>query len=95
VPLDNWVLKQACQDAKGWIEKGHAGVRVAINVSAVQFEQDDLAEIVSSVLAEGVETEEQLAFLTMKLCPEIQGYIFSSPLPITKAIQLMQKQTPA
>ena len=33
-------------------------------------------------VAEGIETQEQLAFLKTINCDMIQGYIFSKPLPI-------------
>ena len=35
------------------------------------------------VIAEGVETEEELAFLSQNSCDNIQGYFFSPPLCIT------------
>jgi EAL domain-containing protein (putative c-di-GMP-specific phosphodiesterase class I) len=37
-----------------------------------------------SVVAEGVEREEQLDFLKQHRCDLIQGYLFSKPLPVEK-----------
>jgi EAL domain-containing protein (putative c-di-GMP-specific phosphodiesterase class I) len=41
-------------------------------------------------LAEGVETQEQLDFLRARGCNEIQGYIFSTPLPADQFEQLIR-----
>ena len=40
-------------------------------------------------IAEGVETEEQLAFFRSIQCDEIQGYLFSPPLPPEEATKLL------
>jgi diguanylate cyclase (GGDEF)-like protein len=49
------------------------------------------------VLAEGVETEQQLALLREEGCDEIQGYLFSRPVPVDALVQLLQqgKRLPA
>jgi diguanylate cyclase (GGDEF)-like protein len=44
-----------------------------------------------SVVAEGVETLEQLAFLQSQQCETIQGYLFSHPLSVEEMTQLLQQ----
>ncbi len=45
-----------------------------------------------SVIAEGVETEAQLALLKERGCDEFQGYLYSKPLPAEEFIQLFLRQ---
>lgn len=39
--------------------------------------------------AEGVETEEQLAYLKVEGCTEVQGYLISRPLPASNALAIL------
>jgi len=42
------------------------------------------------VVAEGVETEDQLSYLRSMQCDEVQGYFLSRPLPVAEARALLQ-----
>jgi diguanylate cyclase (GGDEF)-like protein len=52
VALGDWVLKQSCQQAKRWQDEGHKPMRIAVNVSAQQFRQNDFAKKVLNCLNE-------------------------------------------
>jgi len=47
-----------------------------------------------TVVAEGVETEEQDAFLRSHACDEMQGYYFSKPTPPDQFAELLQQHVP-
>lgn len=48
-----------------------------------------------TVVAEGVETENQLEFLKVLQCNEVQGFLFSPPVPADRARELLAKQVGA
>ncbi len=192
VPLGEWVLRTACAQAGAWQEAGLPPMRMAVNLSARQFQQRNLVEVVSgalrdgrlaprylqleitegsamqdaefaiamltdlrkmgvqvsiddfgtgysslnylkrfpinalkidrsfvrdlttdahdaaiastiiamahalklTVVAEGVETEEQLTFLKKRRCNEFQGYHCAKPLPVDKLEELLRERAP-
>jgi diguanylate cyclase (GGDEF)-like protein/PAS domain S-box-containing protein len=63
LPIGKWVLEEACHQCAHWRADGHPGLRVAVNVSAVQFEQADWNRTVARALdyarlhASGLELE--------------------------------------
>ncbi len=56
VPIGEWVLRAACAQSKAWMERGLPPVRMAVNLSACQFRQENLADLVACILdAHGLE----------------------------------------
>ncbi|TVY05501.1 putative bifunctional diguanylate cyclase/phosphodiesterase [Paenibacillus cremeus] len=189
IPLGNWVLRTACMQNKYWQRLGFTPLKMAVNISPIQFHQPDFVNVVLdalnesglepryleleitegiamhhvdqvieklqtlrdlgihismddfgtgysslnylkkfpinklkiaqqfvrdigedpddaaivhaimamahslklNVIAEGVETEEQLAFLLDANCREIQGYIYSKPIPSEDFTALLKR----
>ena len=53
--LGSWVLRQACLDAQAWRSNGLGELRVAVNVSPLQFRRNDIErEIAQALLASGL-----------------------------------------
>jgi diguanylate cyclase (GGDEF)-like protein/PAS domain S-box-containing protein len=52
VPIGEWVLREACRRAKAWQLEGHAGLRMAVNLSPRQFQHSDLPLLLAGALEE-------------------------------------------
>ena len=50
IPIGLWVLEEACRQNKAWQDQGLIAVPVAVNLSAVQFRQHNLLDIVKEAL---------------------------------------------
>ena len=192
IPVGEWVLRTACAQSRAWRDEGLPSLRMAVNLSAHQFHQENLVEMIDgilretginprlleleltegllmentsetsavleqlkiqglqiaiddfgtgysslsylkrfpidrlkidrsfvrdistdpndaaiavavinlarslglSVIAEGVETREQLAFLDVQKCDEYQGFYFSRPIPAEEIAQLLKSYEP-
>ncbi len=63
VPIGDWVLREACRQARAWKDAGLGVVPVAVNISAIQIAREGFVESVASVLhdsgapPEGLELE--------------------------------------
>jgi len=52
LPIGEWVLREACRQNKAWQAKGMAPFCVAVNLSANQFVQPDIIDMVARILNE-------------------------------------------
>ncbi|MCM0647782.1 EAL domain-containing protein [Clostridium swellfunianum] len=52
VPIGKWVLRNACAQNKLWQDSGYPPMRVAVNLSVRQFEENNLQEVVDEILKE-------------------------------------------
>jgi len=51
-PIGRWVMREACRQLKAWQDQGLAKVPVAVNLSALEFRQRDVAAEIGAVLQE-------------------------------------------
>jgi EAL domain-containing protein (putative c-di-GMP-specific phosphodiesterase class I) len=52
LPIGHWVLREACRQARAWREAGLPGVTMAVNVSAMEFQDENFLEKLFALLEE-------------------------------------------
>ncbi len=52
LPLGEWVLREACRQAKKWQDSGYQPFRTAVNMSAVQLEEPTILKTIQAILGE-------------------------------------------
>ncbi|GLK66870.1 EAL domain-containing protein [Hansschlegelia plantiphila] len=52
VPINEWVLREACSQAASWPAAGLPALRIAVNLSGVQFRKVDVEKVVCAALDE-------------------------------------------
>jgi len=64
IPIGEWVLRTAVKQMKDWLDSGLPPMVIAVNLSAVQFRQPNLPELVTRILEE---TQLSPEFLELEL----------------------------
>lgn len=78
-PIGEWVLREACRQAKAWQDAGFPRISVSVNLSNRQFEEQHLPETVGAVLKEydldpdclELEITESMAMDVMRTIPAL------------------------
>ena len=81
VPIGEWVLRTACQQAKNWQNAGLPAIRIGVNLSARQFQEPNLVETIAQILAQTglrpefleLEITETIAMRDVQLAKEVLG----------------------
>ncbi|MBD2692897.1 putative bifunctional diguanylate cyclase/phosphodiesterase [Anabaena catenula] len=64
VPIGEWVLRSACTQIRNWQLAGLPPIRISVNLSARQFEEPNLVNVVSQILEE---TELDASYLELEV----------------------------
>ena len=52
LPINEWVLREACREAVTWPRRGLPPLRIGVNLSSIQFQKQSVPLLVARVLAE-------------------------------------------
>ena len=52
VPIGQWVLREACRQTKAWLDAGLRPMRIAVNISALEFRNKQFLQSLRAILSE-------------------------------------------
>jgi diguanylate cyclase (GGDEF)-like protein/PAS domain S-box-containing protein len=85
VPIGHWVMREACRQARSWQAQGLGPMTVSVNVSAVEFRQENFQGEVQRALAEtGLEPDRLELELT-------EGVLMKDAAATTQSLQALRK----
>ena len=68
IPIGRWVMREACTQARAWQDAGLRHLRMAVNVSAVEFRERGFVENVRTILSDtGLEARYLVLELTERV----------------------------
>jgi diguanylate cyclase (GGDEF)-like protein len=79
--IGEWVINEACRQNKQWQMQGLEKIRIAVNLSGLQFMQDDLCETINAVL---VDTELKPECLELEITESIMMRNIDQTISIIK-----------
>jgi len=68
LPIGNWVLREACKQARTWLDAGFRLPTIAVNISAMQFRDENFLEGVFTILQD---TSLDPTFLELELTESV------------------------
>jgi diguanylate cyclase (GGDEF)-like protein/PAS domain S-box-containing protein len=68
IPIGRWVMREACRQARAWQDAGLRHLRMAVNVSAIEFRAKGFVEYVRKILSD---TGLQAHYLVLELTERV------------------------
>ncbi|MBV6341998.1 sensor domain-containing protein [Candidatus Magnetobacterium casense] len=86
IAIGEWVLRTACAQAKQWLDAGHTGLLMSVNLSARQFTSQNLVLLIENILQE---TGLPAGFLELELTESVVMDDAESAIKILRDIKTM------
>lgn len=86
ITLGTYILRRACSDRKHWLDEGIDDIRVAVNISIKQFEQETFVEQVMTILSE---TQLDPKYLELEIT---EGIAMTNPKAVIKKLQQLKEK---
>jgi diguanylate cyclase (GGDEF)-like protein/PAS domain S-box-containing protein len=86
LPIGKWVLRESCRQAKAWQDSGLPLIEMAVNVSSVEFRNDEFLEGISTVL---LETGLEPRYLELELTESVLMQHAEFSVPVLQKLKAM------